>query len=89
VHRDVSPGNVLLGRAEKIKLADFGIVRSEFVDRRTYPGELKGNGLLYVSRTVDGQRMSIRAAISSRSASSWPKCCSLGRCFPGKMNSRF
>ena len=42
VHRDVSPGNVLLGRAGEIKLADFGIVRSEFVDRRTYPGELKG-----------------------------------------------
>jgi serine/threonine protein kinase len=42
VHRDVSPGNVLLGRGGEIKLGDFGIVRSEFVDRRTYPGELKG-----------------------------------------------
>jgi len=42
VHRDVSPGNVLLGRAGEVKLGDFGIVRSEFVDRRTYPGELKG-----------------------------------------------
>ncbi len=42
VHRDVSPGNVLIGRAGEIKLGDFGIVRSEFVDRRTYPGELKG-----------------------------------------------
>ena len=42
VHRDVSPGNVLVGRAGEIKLGDFGIVRSEFVDRRTYPGELKG-----------------------------------------------
>jgi len=42
VHRDVSPGNVLIGRAGEIKLGDFGIVRSAFVDRRTYPGELKG-----------------------------------------------
>ena len=42
VHRDVSPGNVLIGRIGEIKLGDFGIVRSEFVDRRTYPGELKG-----------------------------------------------
>jgi serine/threonine-protein kinase len=42
VHRDVSPGNVLIGRAGEVKLGDFGIVRSEFVDRRTYPGELKG-----------------------------------------------
>lgn len=42
VHRDVSPGNVLIGRSGDVKLGDFGIVRSEFVDRRTYPGELKG-----------------------------------------------
>ena len=42
VHRDVSPGNVLIGRGGEVKLGDFGIVRSEFVDRRTYPGELKG-----------------------------------------------
>lgn len=42
VHRDVSPGNVLLARWGEIKLTDFGIVRSAFVDRRTYPGELKG-----------------------------------------------
>src|SRR5690606_7375855 len=42
VHRDVSPGNVLIGREGEVKLTDFGIVRSAFVDRRTYPGELKG-----------------------------------------------
>ncbi len=42
VHRDVSPGNVLIGRAGEVKLTDFGIVRSEFIDRRTNPGELKG-----------------------------------------------
>ena len=42
VHRDVSPGNILLGRAGEVKLTDFGIVRGAFIDRRTYPGELKG-----------------------------------------------
>lgn len=42
VHRDVSPGNVLISRAGEVKLGDFGIVRSELVDRRTHPGELKG-----------------------------------------------
>lgn len=42
VHRDVSPGNILLGYSGEVKLSDFGIVRSEIVARRTYPGELKG-----------------------------------------------
>jgi serine/threonine-protein kinase len=42
VHRDVSPGNVLISRAGEVKLGDFGIVRSAVVDRRTHPGELKG-----------------------------------------------
>jgi serine/threonine-protein kinase len=38
----VSPGNILIGRAGEVKLSDFGIVRSDFIDRRTSPGELKG-----------------------------------------------
>jgi len=42
VHRDVSPGNILIGKRGEVKLGDFGIVRSEFIARRTYPGELKG-----------------------------------------------
>jgi eukaryotic-like serine/threonine-protein kinase len=42
VHRDVSPGNILVSRLGEVKLSDFGIVRSEFIARRTYPGELKG-----------------------------------------------
>jgi eukaryotic-like serine/threonine-protein kinase len=42
VHRDVSPGNILVSKRGEVKLGDFGIVRSEFIARRTYPGELKG-----------------------------------------------
>jgi serine/threonine-protein kinase len=42
VHRDVSPGNILISKLGEVKLGDFGIVRSEFIARRTYPGELKG-----------------------------------------------
>ena len=42
VHRDVSPGNILISKVGEVKLSDFGIVRSEFITRRTYPGELKG-----------------------------------------------
>lgn len=48
VHRDVSPNNILLGRAGEVKLTDFGIVRSSWSDVRTAPGELRGK-LGYVS----------------------------------------
>ncbi|MCA9592997.1 MAG: protein kinase [Myxococcales bacterium] len=42
VHRDVSPGNILIGSAGEVKLGDFGIVRAAELDSRTAPGELKG-----------------------------------------------
>ncbi|MCU0656159.1 MAG: serine/threonine protein kinase [Polyangiaceae bacterium] len=42
VHRDVSPGNVLLSRTGAVKLADFGIMRAIHSERRTDTGQLKG-----------------------------------------------
>lgn len=42
VHRDVAPGNILIGKQGQVKLGDFGIVRSVAIDSRTVPGELKG-----------------------------------------------
>jgi serine/threonine-protein kinase len=42
VHRDVKPGNLLIGRQGEIKLGDFGIARAEFRLYRTEPGHARG-----------------------------------------------
>ncbi len=42
VHRDVSPGNVLIDESGAVKLTDFGIARAATVERRTNAGHLKG-----------------------------------------------
>ena len=42
IHRDVSPGNILISAAGAVKLGDFGIMRGADVERRTEQGQLKG-----------------------------------------------
>ncbi|MBP9112107.1 MAG: protein kinase [Polyangiaceae bacterium] len=42
IHRDVSPGNILVDVAGAVKLTDFGIARAREIERRTDVGQLKG-----------------------------------------------
>lgn len=65
VHRDVTPNNILLGRAGEVKLTDFGIQHSSWSEVRTAKGELRGK-IGYVSpEQAQGQPVEARSDLFS------------------------
>ena len=66
VHRDVSPGNILISRTGRVKLADFGIARSTQIDHHTDPGQVKGKfGYMSPEQVMGDEQLDGRSDVFS------------------------
>ena len=65
VHRDVSPGNIIVSTTGEVKLIDFGIVKAENRVSRTDLGTVKGNAAFMAPEQARGQAVDARADLFS------------------------
>ncbi|HSO33445.1 MAG TPA: serine/threonine-protein kinase, partial [Labilithrix sp.] len=63
IHRDVSPGNVLVPWDGYVKLSDFGIARLAGVADDTRPGVIKGTVGYLAPEQVRGETVSVRTDV--------------------------
>jgi hypothetical protein len=65
VHRDVSPGNLMISLRGEVKLADFGIVKASRRVSRTQMGMVKGNANFMSPEQARGQDVDARSDLFS------------------------
>jgi serine/threonine-protein kinase len=65
IHRDVSPGNVLVSRRGDVKLTDFGIARAAERQHKTEAGTLKGKYGYMSPEQVHGLEVDARSDLFS------------------------
>jgi len=71
VHRDISPGNVLLGEDGCVKLADFGVAASRLKSEVTVAGELKGKFAYMAPEQTRGDKVDGRADLFAAGVVLW------------------
>jgi serine/threonine protein kinase len=65
VHRDVSPGNILVSARGEVKLSDFGIAKAEGRMSRTEVGMIKGNVSFMSPEQARGETVDQRSDLFS------------------------
>jgi serine/threonine-protein kinase len=65
IHRDISPGNVLVSRRGEVKLTDFGIARAAERQHKTEAGMLKGKYGYMSPEQVHGAELDPRSDLFS------------------------
>jgi len=65
VHRDVSPGNIIVSAQGEVKLADFGIVKSNRRTSKTQAGMVKGNANFMSPEQARGHDVDARSDLFS------------------------
>lgn len=82
VHRDVSPGNILLGADGDVKLADFGVAASALKSEHTVAGELKGKFAYMAPEQTRGEPVDARTDLFAAGIVLW-ECLAGRRLFDG------
>ncbi len=71
LHRDVKPGNVLVGRDEHLFLADFGIARLQNATRLTRTGTVVGTPVYMAPEVAAGQPAEVASDLYSLAVMSY------------------
>jgi serine/threonine-protein kinase len=71
LHRDVTPGNILLDRSGVTKLADFGLARAMDRAPRTRPNVVKGKLSYLAPELVQGEPPSVKSDLFSLGVVLW------------------
>lgn len=71
VHRDVNPGNIILGRNGVVKLTDFGVAEGEGVGANKSEGALRGTPAYMAPEQVRGKMVDPRTDLFSVGIVMW------------------
>jgi serine/threonine-protein kinase len=71
IHRDVSPGNVLVSSHGEVKLSDFGVARVAGVSEKTPSGTLLGTYGYMAPEQIVGESVTVRADVYGAALLLW------------------